>query len=761
MQGPLPLASYGFILRKHLWLVVGTVAVVLAGGWFYARTQPFVYQASALVQIQMRPNMPPGQQFFMPVDEKQFVNDQSYRLRIDETLAKQVLDRLQAASGPSPAADGGQKMPAVDEGPPAPPLPSPALFRDMSPRSLPQMIFVTSIPTTSFYQFSVKGEKPEACVGLVNTYASEFAKVYALDRGRQVQVLVDEYEDRLKPKKKELGELDESIEKFKKAHAAIDFDAGGTSGGPDPKKPGAVVKRPGNADREDAEFYRRELAAKRSTHISLKRQRETVDKALAVVDLKLEDNDRAGFKLVAAWEDGKPPADDPRLSERIQALDMVARDDRVVKAVTAVEEAVAEEKTLARTFTSGKELEAARKKIDIRQRALARSTEAALVQLALKANQAQAEADDLQNQLRPLEEGIAATGVAMAEYEKLKKGRDALQASCDDLSKLINDAKGQRTKLEEGGTTVRVYKYAQPLDAQLVAPNKPVIYLTTAVLALLLAAGLAYVLEYLDDTVKTREDFDRLVRLPFLGYVPHLREVDGTPRDLVVARGKTGSPEVESFRAIRTGVQFSRPDREVRTFLVTSAGPGEGKTTVSVNLSSAFTGSKGRVLLIDADLRRARVHTALGIDNARGLTNVLVGEAKLADVIQKSCVEGLDVLASGPIPPNPAEVLGSERMQELLAEAAVKWDRVIIDSPPLVAVTDPALLAKYVDAIFLVISIGKTSIRTIQRARETLSTVGAGIHGAILNNADVKISGYAQSYGGYGYGYGYGYGAKG
>jgi succinoglycan biosynthesis transport protein ExoP len=257
--------------------------------------------------------------------------------------------------------------------------------------------------------------------------------------------------------------------------------------------------------------------------------------------------------------------------------------------------------------------------------------------------------------------------------------------------------------------------------------------------------------------VKTREDFDRLVRLPFLGYVPHLKEEAGRSRDLVVARGRTGSPEVESFRAIRTGVQFSRPDREVRTFLVTSAGAGEGKTTVSVNLASAFAGGKGRVLLIDADLRRARVHSAIGIDNSRGLTHVLVGAATLADTVQKSSVEGLDVLASGPIPPNPAEILGSERMQELLREAAGKYERVIVDSPPLVAVTDPALLAKYVDAVFLVICVGKTSIRHIQRARETLATVGAAIHGAVLNNADVHVSGYYQAYGGYG-GYGYGYG---
>jgi capsular exopolysaccharide synthesis family protein len=286
-------------------------------------------------------------------------------------------------------------------------------------------------------------------------------------------------------------------------------------------------------------------------------------------------------------------------------------------------------------------------------------------------------------------------------------------------------------------------------------------YLVTAVVALLAAAALAYALEFLDDTVKSREDFDRLVRLPFLGFVPHVRRKEGKAgeeapsADNIAARGKTGSPEVEAFRSIRTGIQFSRPDREVHTFLVTSAGPGEGKTTMSVNLAATFAGG-GRVLLIDADLRRARIHSALGIDNKVGLTNVLVGGMPLSSAVQKSTIEGLDVLASGPIPPNPAEVLGGARMKAVLEEARGIYDRIIIDSPPIVAVTDPVLIAKFVDAVFLVVSVGRTSVRLIQRAKETLASAGVVIHGAILNNSDLRHSGY-YGYRGYGYGYGYGY----
>jgi capsular exopolysaccharide synthesis family protein len=760
MQAPLPLASYVFILRKHLWLVLGTVATVLAGGWLYARSQAPVFQATALVQLQGKPGVQaatPGA--IILGDDQRFVNDQSYRLRIDEGLAARVLNHLQDPNRADPVPAPGAS--AYD--PVEPPPPDPALFRGLEAKDLPTMITVTPVPTTSYYQFSIKAGDPKVCAGLVNGYARVFARTFAADRGRQVQDFVAPKEVQRDQRRKEVEVQDVAIEKFRKAHKDLDLDAlssPAAGGGPE-------GRRPGNTDRDEAASYRAALAQQRMAEVALKWQKESSEKALRAAGLRFVEDREVGFSLVPLDADGGPvegpriAADDPRISERILALEVVSGDDAVKKAREALEQAESAERQWR--LSGSIKVEAGKnalEEVTRRQKALARAVEASLVGLAQRLVQTGKVVADYESKVKDLEEKIAKTQVILADYEVLRKKRDDLQARVDEVSKIIVDAEGLRKSIEEGSGTVRIYKYAALADVPQVAPNKPVIYLTAAVAALLLAAALSYVLEYMDDSVKTREDFDRLVRLPFLGFVPHIKETEGSPRDLVVARGKTGSPEVESFRAIRTGIQFSRPDREIRTFLVTSAGPGEGKTTVSINLASAFTGPRGRVLLIDADLRRARAHKALGVDNVRGLTNVLVGEVSLGDAIQKSSVEGLDVLASGPIPPNPAEVLGSEKMQELLREAAGRWDRVIVDSPPIVAVTDPSLLAKSVDAVFLVISVGKTSIRTIQRARETLSTVGAVVHGAILNNADVKLSGYAQSYGGYGYGYGYGYGAK-
>jgi capsular exopolysaccharide synthesis family protein len=513
-------------------------------------------------------------------------------------------------------------------------------------------------------------------------------------------------------------------------------------------------------DRDAVDNLKKLLAPEKVRLITVERELETVTRALRAVRLELRDRGDEGFALEPPL--GEEVEADPRLSERVQALDVVARSEGVRRAIAALEGLLEEERAIVKRFAeSAPEIRAVRDRIRAARRALARGTDAALVKIAAERVERAEVVKDWDAEVRKIEDRIAGASAARAAYEVLQKAERAVESELQALDVLVHDAETQRNRAAEGFGAVNVRRYARPGEAAMVAPSTSVVYLTAAVVALLLAAALAYVLEYLDDTVKTREDFDRLVRLPFLGFVPHIRANPDHSPEFTVAKGRTGTPEVEAFRAIRTGIQFSLGDRRVRTLLLTSAAPGEGKTTVSVNLATAFAGGKGRVLLVDADLRRARVHSAIGVDNSRGLTNVLVGDTPLAAAVQASSIEGLDVLASGPIPPNPAEVLGSVRMREVLKEAESTYARVIVDSPPLVAVTDPALLAKYVDGVFLVISIGKTSIRSIQRARETLAAAGAKVDGAILNNADLRLSGYTESYGGYGYGYGYGYASPG
>lgn len=204
----------------------------------------------------------------------------------------------------------------------------------------------------------------------------------------------------------------------------------------------------------------------------------------------------------------------------------------------------------------------------------------------------------------------------------------------------------------------------------------------------------------------------------------------------------------ESFRTLRTNIQYSNIDEEIKTMIVTSSTPAEGKSTVAANLgvSIAYTGK--RVLIIDCDLRKPTMHKKFDISNIKGLTNVLIGENQFKSVIHfTEDLENLHVLTSGPVPPNPSELLGSRRMEEFLKDLKTQYDIVIIDSPPVGIVTDAAILSTKVDGVLLVTAAGKTEVDTIKRSKELLENVRANIIGVILNKVDIK----SRTYYKYGY----------
>ncbi|AIS51904.1 capsular exopolysaccharide biosynthesis protein [Thermoanaerobacter kivui] len=216
-------------------------------------------------------------------------------------------------------------------------------------------------------------------------------------------------------------------------------------------------------------------------------------------------------------------------------------------------------------------------------------------------------------------------------------------------------------------------------------------------------------------------------------------------RNLIVADPK--SPFAEAFRALRTNLQFTSVDKKVKSILITSSLPNEGKSTVVKNLaySVALTGSK--VIVIDADLRNPTVHKLLYLPNSRGLTNLLIDEGDYEAYLNiDNSYSNLHILTSGPIPPNPAELLGSNKMKKLLSNIQKDYDYVFIDSPPVVTVTDAVVLAPVVDGIILVIQAGKTEIEAVSRAKEILESVKANILGVVLNRVKESHKGYYYYY---------------
>ena len=267
------------------------------------------------------------------------------------------------------------------------------------------------------------------------------------------------------------------------------------------------------------------------------------------------------------------------------------------------------------------------------------------------------------------------------------------------------------------------------------------------VLGLLLGFGIAVLRQTLDTRVHSAEEAGELIEKPVLGAIPFDTATKDAP---LISDLPSHSPRAEAFRVLRTNLQFVDVDTQNKVFVLSSAVPGEGKTSTSVNLAISLAQAGVRTLLIEGDLRRPRAALRLNLDNAVGVTSVLVGKMKLEDALQSDVRTGLDFLASGPVPPNPAELLQSNAMRDLMAKVRESYDVVLIDAPPLLPVTDAALLARQADGAILVIKHGKITRDQVRLSVDRLAQVDGSLLGVVMNMLPTKGRGY-----GYGYGYGY------
>jgi capsular exopolysaccharide synthesis family protein len=353
------------------------------------------------------------------------------------------------------------------------------------------------------------------------------------------------------------------------------------------------------------------------------------------------------------------------------------------------------------------------------------------------------------------------------EYSNLKAAVDSKRTILDKLLQRETET-GQLSRLKEAGTSNIWIVDAAEVPEWAWRPNKRMNVLLSLFVGLALGTGMAFFLEYLDNSIKSSADVEKFVQLPTLGTIPMVLAVNGqgegaAPRrlrreplspavDLVTLRDPAGAAS-EAYKTLRTSLLLSTADAPPRVIVVTSSEPQEGKTVTTLNTAIALTQSGKRVLLLDGDMRRPRLHKALGVENGVGLSSYLSGNAALEEILRSTEIPNLHLAPSGPVPPNPSELLASERFDDLVAALRNhdRFDHVLIDTPPLLSVADPVIMASKVGATILVVQCGRTARQAVVRGRQKLDQAKANVLGVVLNDVDLRHGSY------YSYRYGYRY----
>jgi len=359
---------------------------------------------------------------------------------------------------------------------------------------------------------------------------------------------------------------------------------------------------------------------------------------------------------------------------------------------------------------------------------------------------------ELQTSFDAQQQAALDLSVKAAEYYMIESNLKRTEKLCD----ILNDRIKELNVTEEaGGLNISILEVARPEDKPS-EPQKAKLMALALALGLMFGSGFAFLREWLDYRLRSADEISAILGVPVLGTVPRMPK-----RQSVVERGQkvrieSKSIAAEAYRTIRTTVFFGVPKGKAKTILVTSPASGDGKTSLVSNLAITMAQAGQKTLILDADFRKPMQHNIFEIDNEKGLSSLLAGNITLDEAVQPGPVQGLDLMLCGPEVPNPCEILNSDAFIEILKKLSERYDRVIVDSPPVRPVADSQILAAICDITLLVLRAEKSTRRLSQQARDDLLSVGAHIFGVIVNDVSRKHSRYGY-YTGYGY---YGYGHK-
>jgi capsular exopolysaccharide synthesis family protein len=360
-----------------------------------------------------------------------------------------------------------------------------------------------------------------------------------------------------------------------------------------------------------------------------------------------------------------------------------------------------------------------------------------------KLNERELEKNELEGFLKKEEQLANQIDARMSRYESLKTDVESNRKIYDEF---VQCQKELQSVFQFDPGAIQIIDRAE-VSTIPVWPKKGQNIILAAVLSILAGVALTFLVEHLDDTIKGYEDVRKYVQLPLLGIIPSMKKGKKNEKDRdLIAHVNPKSNVSELYRSLRSSLIYASSDESSKAFVVTSPSPLEGKTTTAINLAITLAQTGKKVLLVDSDLRKSRIHKTFNVDRANGLTNYLAGEIDTDKIISNTDIENLSFIPSGPTSHFAADLIGSPRMKEFIGNMKTRFDYIILDSPPLCTVTDAAILTVITDAVIQVILSGRTSRKVVAHCRDILSKMNANMVGVVLNNFKPQGNDYHKYY---------------
>jgi len=740
--------DYWRAIRKRLWLVLGIVALVTMLAVVYVARKPDFYEAQARVQVDLEDtgvlNKP--RPLYGPTDDPIYFNTQ-LQILVSPGLMRRVVRTLDLEHNPDFFKGNAAQQQSTWQ-------------------TLRRMVGLGSKQQET-------GSKPQDQLPLTTTVAQATARE-DLNEAKRLAPYVNTILSGLKvePVKESRG--------YYKETSLIDIKYTHT----DPQVAFKVVnaiaetyvysnlEKRTEANSTTGDFLQKRIAelqqqirtgeerlvnyAKNNQIISLDPNQNTVVERLAGLNQQLLEAENERKTAEAAYNAAKAPDaasaltdDSSKQTGEIEAKLVDLRQKRALLLVEATEEAPEVKEVDQQIGELDRQLKDAR----------SRKSVTLLTNLNTRYQQALEREQSLRKAFEQQRAQTLSQNEAAINYRIIQQ---EIETNKSLLNGLLQSAKENDVVLAGKPNNISIVDYALTPDSP-VGPNRTRTVILAFFLSIGLGLGLALFLEYLDDTVHSTEEVERTLHLPALAVIPSVggavrrRVLPGTTALQKHTNGNGNgnaellmnvdgrSPLAEAYRHLRTSVLLSTAGRTPKTLLVTSSLPGEGKTTTAVNTAISLAQTGATVVIIDADMRRPRLQSIFGMQGQEGLSSILssdVSEEEMLAVIRTDEESGLSVLTSGPIPPNPAELLGSDQMRRLVAALQAKYTHVVIDSPPVSSFTDGVLISTMVDGVLLVVHGGRSSRHIVRRSKQLLNDVGAKIFGVVLNNVNLQSHDY-------------------